>query len=78
MQPRNTYKCNVFLLKAKEKPQVETEERPRGNIACSLYVRYFRAGGNCVVLLVLLVLCVGAQVTFYTFAIIALIMQGRS
>ncbi|XP_078379983.1 ATP-binding cassette sub-family C member 4-like [Oculina patagonica] len=51
----------VMANKAKEKPQVESEERPRGNIPYSLYLRYFRAGGNCVILLVLLVLCVGAQ-----------------
>ncbi|CAH3158723.1 unnamed protein product [Pocillopora meandrina] len=50
--------------KAKEKPLVDTEERPRGSIAWSLYVRYFRAGGNYLLLLLLLVLCVAAQGVF--------------
>ena len=52
---------------------MESEERPRGNIPYALYIRYFRAGGNYVVLLLLLVLCVCAQVKRkvlnYSFAI---------
>ncbi|XP_022796168.1 multidrug resistance-associated protein 4-like isoform X3 [Stylophora pistillata] len=54
----------AMASKAKEKPQVDTEERPRGSIAWSLYVRYFRAGGNDLVLLLLVVLCVCAQGVF--------------
>ncbi|XP_020629411.1 multidrug resistance-associated protein 4-like isoform X2 [Orbicella faveolata] len=54
----------VMANKATEKPQVESEERPRGNIPYTLYLRYFRAGGNCVALLLLLVLCVCAQGAF--------------
>ncbi|RMX56477.1 hypothetical protein pdam_00014934, partial [Pocillopora damicornis] len=54
----------LYLEKAKEKPLVDTEERPRGSIAWSLYVRYFRAGGNYLLLLLLLVLCVAAQGVF--------------
>ena len=57
------YHLLFFTFKATEKPQVESEERPRGNIPYALYLRYFRAGGNYVVLLLLLVLCVCAQVT---------------
>ena len=41
---------------------MEPEERPRGNIPFKLYLSYFRAGANCIVLLGLFFLCVTAQV----------------
>ena len=51
-----------FFCQAKEKPQVEHVERPRGNIPFRLYLSYFKAGGNCLTLFLVLIFGVGAQV----------------
>ena len=51
-----------FSFKAKEKPQAELEERPRGNIPFSLYLSYLKAGGSYVTLFLFLLLGFSAQV----------------
>ena len=51
-----------FLCQAKEKPQVEHVERPRGNIPFRLYLSYFKAGVNCLTLFLVLIFGIGAQV----------------
>ena len=41
---------------------MEPKERPRGNVPWSLYLSYFKAGGNCVTLLAFLIFALSAQV----------------
>ena len=52
----------LLLLQVFGHRHIELEARPRGDIPFSLYSQYFAAGGHCLVLCLLMILCIAAQV----------------